>query len=609
MCGLIGIATTNGARTDRATAERMRDALTHRGPDDAGLFESPGLTLASRRLAVRDLSLSGHQPMVSPDGGHALAYNGELYNDAELRRDLERAGRTFISGCDTEVLLHALAEWGAGALERLRGMYAFAWADLTERRLTLARDPLGIKPLYWWRGPLDGAPDALLFASEIPALLEHPGVPRRPDPIGVSAYLTTIRTVLEDRTMFDGVRAVRPGEALAFDLTGPLAPQPVRPRAIRLAADAPPQDDHAPGAVREAVIESVRVHLRSDVPVCCLLSGGLDSAAIAWAARELGADLRTYCAGAPDEADIAGVPQSEDFRFARLIAETLGAEHTEAPVTRARFAEQWPALIARHGVPLSTPNEVAIHEVALRIRSQGDVVALSGEGADELFGGYEAPLLTADAHAASGGEDPGLDQLLGVAWVRPEHKAAALAEDLLGPVERDAWLIATYRDLFAQLAQAGPREDPLQAPLRFHRAINLTGLLGRLDTAMMRASVEGRTPFADVRVAGLAESMPMSAKFRRGVDGRPAQTKRALREAFTGLLPDEVTRRPKASFPLPFQRWVADHAETLVASKGVRLLLSEAAIRTVAQNPERAWQFAWPMINLAMWADRWWPDG
>lgn len=612
MCGFVGIASTAGRTpaAPRACVERMRDALTHRGPDDAGLFEAPGLSLGSRRLAVRDTGHAGHQPMVTPDGRHALAYNGELYNDDELRTELEGLGHTFAGTCDTEVLLHALAAWGVDAIGRLRGMYAFAWADLTTRTLTLARDPLGIKPLYWCRGPLAGAAPGIepgvVFGSEIHAILEHPDVPCRPDPIGVSAYLTTIRTVIEDRTLFEGIHAVRPGEALAFDFDGGLRPTQTRPRTLRLATASTPTTD-----LREAVLESVRVHLRSDVPVCCLLSGGLDSSAIAWCARELGADLRTYCAGAPGEADIAGVPQSDDFRYAHLIAERLGADHTEAPVTRERFASQWPELVHALGTPLSTPNEVAIHEVALRLRGQGDVVALSGEGADELFGGYEAPLMSAAAFHASEDRsmDPGHFQLLSHAWVGLEHKPAALAEELVGPAEGDAWLTETYSHVFQQVADAGPNDDPLQAPLRFHRLINLTGLLQRLDTSMMRTSVEGRTPFADVRIAGLAESLPMSAKFRRGAEGSPAGTKLSLRQAFEGVLPTEVTQRPKASFPLPFQRWVADHAATLQRSKGARRLLSEAAIQTVAQQPERAWQFAWPMINLAIWADRWWPDG
>lgn len=585
----------------------MRDTLAHRGPDDAGLIEAPGLILASRRLAIRHPGPEGAQPMRTPDAGHTLVYNGELYNDDELREALAREGVRPAGACDTETLLLALATWGERAIERLRGMYAFAWVDGARRRLTLARDPLGIKPLYFWTGPTR-AGATLVFASEIPAILAHPDVPVRPDAVGVSNYLTTIRTVIEDRTVFEGVRAVRTGEVLAFDLDAePIAPV-ARTRRTALAEPAN-QQAGLPERVRSVVAASVRAHTVSDRPVCCLLSGGLDSSAVTLEASASIGEVRTYCAGAPDESPVDGVPQSDDFRFARMVSEKLGTRHTEAPVSRALFAERWPDMVRRTGLPLSTPNEVAIHEVARRLRAEGDVVALSGEGADELFGGYEGPLVAALEHVRTGDADPGVFQLRSGAWLGPEHKAAALAPEILGVIEGDAWLVETYRRVASECADDGPTEDPLQAHLRFHRRMNLTGLLQRLDSAMMLASVEGRTPLADIEVARLAEGLSMSSKFRPASEGSPASTKRALREAFAGALPADVVRRPKASFPLPFQRWVDDHAPMLAGSRAVRGLLSEAAVRTVARSPSSAWSFSWPMINLAMWAERWWGEG
>ncbi|MEL7474540.1 MAG: asparagine synthetase B, partial [Planctomycetota bacterium] len=213
----------------------MRDTLVHRGPDDAGLLETPGLVLGSRRLAVRDPGPEGRQPMRTGDGRHALAYNGELYNDDELRADLEREGHPIEHGADTGVLLASLRAWGVDAIERLRGMYALAWADFGARTLTLARDPLGIKPLYWWTGSTrSGA--TLVFGSEPIAVLAHPDISARPDPIGVSNYLTTIRTVVEERTLFEGVRAVRPGETLGFALDAEPTASKARTRSFAFVA-------------------------------------------------------------------------------------------------------------------------------------------------------------------------------------------------------------------------------------------------------------------------------------------------------------------------------------------------------------------------------------
>ncbi len=587
-------------------AVRMRETLRARGPDDAGLWRCGDAAFAHRRLAVLDPSPAGRQPFVSPDGRCVLVYNGELYNDAELRRELAGEGVVFRTACDTETLLAALERWGAGALPRLRGMFALAFLDLRRRTLLLARDPLGIKPLYWWSGQTRWG-RAVVFGSEPRAVLAHPDVPVRPDPVGVSSYLTTIRTTLGERTLFEGVRALEPGAAIEWDLAAGAAARSHPPAAL----PAPEVSDAS--CIRASIEESVRVHLRSDVPTCALLSGGLDSSILcALAAREVG-DLDTYCSGA-----ITDEP-SADFPFARAVAAHIGSRHTEAPVSRGMFAERWPAMVAELGVPLSTPNEVAIHEVARTLRAGGRVVALSGEGADELFGGYELPMREATRHvarclaegrdaAASGGHF----HLHANAWVALDHKPAVLSGDCLAAAGGDAELLGFYEREFARLpADLPDAGDPfargLQAHLRFHRRVNLAGLLGRLDTATMLASVEGRTPFADARVAALAETLPMREKFiPPPSDGGPSGTKVVLRRAFADLLPAEVVERPKASFPLPFQAWVEDQGGRLRGSAFAREVFTDAAVETVAAQPGALWNLAWPMINVALWGDRWW---
>jgi len=620
MCGILGLATVSSRRVsvDTPVIERMRDMMAHRGPDGAGIWAHENVVLAHRRLAVVDLSPGGHQPMVTADGRFALVYNGELYNDGELRAELAGAGARFATESDTETVLRALAHWGPGAMGRFRGMYAVALVDTRERTVLLARDPLGIKPLVYALARVGGG-EELVFASEAQAILAHPGISARPDPVAMSAYLTTIRTVMGERTLFEGIRTLRPGQALIAELGG----DSIRIRDAGVAPGTGAGDAAAGGGVRASVEDSLTRHLRSDVPICCLLSGGLDSSILASiAVKHVGA-LHTYCSGAAGET-IGASP--EDFACARLVSSTLGTEHTEAPITREMFRQRWPEMVAAMGVPLSTPNEVAINEVARALRARGHVVALSGEGADELFAGYEIPMLEAArfegvlpaVKGAAGvrARHPGEFQLVSNAWVSPENKGAVLNPDVWRGLESDAVLLEFYRSEFDAVAAAGPigaggvsggageGMERLQAHLRFHRRINLSGLLSRLDSATMLASVEGRTPLADVCVAGLAESLPMGEKFEAGPGG--ARTKIALRAAFAADLPGSIVTRPKASFPLPFQAWAGDNAGVLRTSALSRQIFTEAAIHTVSQNPSALWQLAWPMINLAMWGRRYW---
>ncbi len=632
MCGIFGTVALRGMAPslNDAAVERLRDMLAHRGPDGAGLWRRGNAVLAHRRLAVIDPdSPAAAQPMATADGRFVMVYNGELYNDAEVRREIEARGvtdggfRGFRSRCDTETVLHAFATWGTGAFARLRGMYALAVYDTARSLLTLARDPLGVKPLYF-------AADAreVVFASEPGPIVRRPGFSARPNLRMVSAYLTTIRTVLGNETLFEGVHALGPGQMAQCDLTGsaPIV------RVVDFRAGARAGDDGgAIDRIRETIEDSIAAHLRSDVPTCALLSGGLDSTIVAAVAAErmeraAGGPLLTYCAGAAG--DDAGGVDSEDFAFARLAAGRIGSRHAEAVVSRAHFREMWPRMVEMMGAPLSTPNEVAIHAVASRLREDGCVVTLSGEGADELFGGYEPPLAAAwalERGRRSGGEkrSGGVFQMDSAAWTPRDAKRAVLSESAMRALEGDAWACGFYEREFERCErEAGEGADPLEAHLRMHRRINLTGLLQRLDTATMLASVEGRTPFADAVVAEAAEGLPMREKFRPveeegsggagegsgggAVVAARARTKVALRRAFADLVPVEIAERPKASFPLPFQQWVADHGATLRRSRFARQVFSAAAIEMVGADPARNWRLAWPMMNIAMWGDAWW---
>lgn len=608
------------------------------------MWRCESVALAHRRLAVVDLSEAAHQPMVEPGGRRAISYNGELYNDLELRRELVAEGVVFRSASDTETVLCALSKWGTGAIAKFRGMFALAYVDVEAQRLVLARDPMGIKPLYYAVVRVGGGADArdeLVFASEIPAILAHPGVRARPDPVTASGYLTTIRVTLGPRTLFAGVRTLLPGQTLEIDLSGDHAAVKSIDAWHTMEAGSGRAGVNGPGgwtlerardAVRAWVRDSVRLHLRSDVPVCELLSGGLDSSIIARIAAEIAIQRRnggaandadagfvdliadreghvsTYCAGA---VGAGGQAASDDFVYARLMAESINSRHTEVVVDRAMFASQWESMIRRTGVALSTPNEVAINAVAARIRADGRVVALSGEGADELFAGYVAPMQGIKGHVRgkSGTQwrrEGGAYQLVSNAWMSAEVKREALTREFRREAEDDETLRATY-DAEFERASAGV-DDPCEAHLRFIRRINLTGLLLRLDSASMLEGIEGRTPIADVEVARLAGELPMALKFVLEGEGQgaTARSKIALREAFAGDLPHEIVERPKASFPLPFQSWVVDRGSEIERSEWARSVFSPMLREMIKSDASKAWQLAWPSINLAMWARVWW---
>ena len=585
----------------------MRDTMTHRGPDDAGIWRCPWAVLGHRRLSVIAPGPEGHQPMVTPDARFALVYNGELYNDAELRTELAGRGVRFRTGCDTETVLHALAHWGEAGVRRLRGMFAIGFVDTHTGRVILARDPLGIKPLYAARIVGTDGPQ-IVFASEPAAVLAHPDMPARPDWVAVSAYLTTIRPTLGARTMFEGLGCLQPGETRVYDTrAGGGGGTGGTGGAVRV-IDAWDEPEIPPGDAadtRDMIAGSVVAHLRTDVPMCAMLSGGLDSAAlVAVATARLDHRLQTYCAGAR-----AG-GFDDDFTHAAEMAHRLDTTHTEVALDAHAFNERWAELIDRTGLPVSTPNETAIFAVASALRADGHVVALSGEGADELFGGYAPPMMQAAEHVRALGDRPGDDgglfHLRSNAWITADAKSSVLRDRVWEQAGRDAEIEAFYRDSFGALAERAPSDSPLQAHLRFHRRMNLPNLLRRLDSTTMLASVEGRTPFADIRVARFAESLPMSSKFR---PGDPPGTKIALRDAFRGVLPPSVVDRPKASFPLPFQGWMGARAAALKDSGFARSVFTDEAIEMVSAAPGQLWPLAWPMINIAMWGERWWGGG
>lgn len=591
MCGIAGIISNQPIEQSHVLA--MRDELEHRGPDDLGVTQTSCGTIGHTRLSILDLSALGHQPMQTPDKRFSLVYNGELYNNNELRKELNQCGVQFQSTCDTETVLHALATWGMEARNKFRGMYSFAFIDTLNQVCLLARDPMGVKPLYTAKMETQ---NALLFASEIRSIVAHPGFSPQPDWVAMSAYMTTIRPEFARRTLYQGIQPHEPGE---WSLVSTETLEVVQSASVwetnvhNLHSGNPDETEHV---IRDSVV----AHLRSDVPMCALLSGGLDSSIIAKIAMDELGSLRTFCAGARSEGF------DDDFAMAKLVSQHLGTEHTEVEITRELFLKQWQSMLARTRLPLSTPNEVAIHEVCKELRNQGFPVTLSGEGADELFGGYEIPMMKSHAFVDSIDDS---DRVAGAyhiesnAWVSAMQKPMVLNEQWSAISSNDEELRSWYQNSYDALRAS--TSDSEQAHLAFLRRMNLTNLLRRLDTSSMLCSVEGRTPFADINVARFAESLPMQSKF---VPGEQLQTKIALRNAFATGLPDQVVNRSKASFPLPFQEWIGSVSQLMTRSTFAKELYRTSAIELITKDPHSHWNLTWPMLNLVIWGEQQWGD-
>lgn len=588
MCGIAGILRLDGApagAAEETAVTRMLARIAHRGPDDRGTATIGPACLGAVRLSILDLSPAGHMPMEDGTGRAMLAYNGEIYDFAAHRRRLEAAGEVFRSRTDTEVLLRLLLREGEEALGNLTGMFAFALYDAQARRLLLGRDRYGVKPLYW---TVDGP--RLLFASEIKAIL--PELSRREPDRGALAEWWLFRNLdgLGERTLFAGIRQLPAGCLLEVE-DGRIRPvrrwydplDHVSPEAFRelSALSAAAVTDR----VAELLEESVRLRLVSDVPVGVLLSGGLDSSLVTLMAARHQRDLAAFHVSVP-----AG-PAYDELPYARTVAERCGIRlvvHRLAPeVFRSGLAEvAW-----LEDLPITHPNSVAYHQIARRAREEGVIVLLSGEGADELFGGYRwshrrrrllarlrplyarLPPRLRDALTllVFGGE--GLP--LTAHRFRDALPAAVAAVDSGLRAELEARALEAFAfvdDVAARTVMAGTVVD---------LADFLAPLLRRLDRTTMGASVECREPFLDQRLVHLALCLPPPFKVGRRAD------KRILKEIAVRELPRAHVFRPKMGFPLPlsdYLRPLADgrafeggfvHAELGFTRTGIERILAE----------------------------------
>jgi asparagine synthase (glutamine-hydrolysing) len=611
MCGICGIASTRGA-PDRDRLAAMSSTLVHRGPDSDGLVVDGPVGLAARRLSIIDLA-TGDQPVANEDGSVTVVQNGEIYNYRELRRELERAGHRFATQGDTEVLAHLYEEHGDAFAGRLRGMFAVAIWDAGRRRLVLARDRFGIKPLLY-RATAEG----LEFASELRAL------PRGEIDLDALEAFLAFNAIPAPLTIFRDVRKLPPGHLLVWDEDGSL-------RLERFARPAPPpaeevrSEDTAELAeeLRSRLRDSVRAHLVSDVPVGVLLSGGVDSATLAaLAAQESAEPLRTFSVGFAERS-------FDELGDARRVAERYGTRHREL-LLRPDAALLLPALAAAFDEPFADSSALPTYLVSQL--AAGDVkVALSGEGGDELFGGYytyAADLLALRVGRLAGLARPLVERLpssSGKASFDYRAKRFVRAAHL-PPLERHhGWKEIFAPEARAELTGRRPTFDPVD-PLRTRFAETegaellarlqdvdlglylVDDLLVKTDRASMAHSLEARVPFLDTVVTNLALALPTRHKVRG------LAKKVLLRKAVEPLLPRSVVHGRKRGFSIPAAAWLRGELEPFA-----RETLSPETLRRqgffrpevvtrlidehVARREDRSRQL-WGLLTFTLWHER-----
>jgi asparagine synthase (glutamine-hydrolysing) len=566
MCGICGVA--GGDPSDgRELVARMCAAMVHRGPDDEGSVHLDGVTLGMRRLSIIDIE-GGHQPIHNEDSTVWVVQNGEIYNHLELREVLLNAGHTFATRSDTEVLVHGYEEWGEAMVERLNGMFAFAILDLRRRRVLLARDRMGIKPLHY---AVDGR--RLVFASELKALLRDPVLRRDIDPVALDEYLA-LEFVPSPRSIVRGISKLPPAHTLEWFLGSGMhrLHRYWSPTLGEETGSSSGDVDERAEELRVVMRESVRKELISDVPLGVFLSGGIDSSAVTAMMSQLGSDVKSFSVGFAERS-------FDESRYARQVARHLGTDHHELTLEPSMLLDlisQLPTLLDE---PLGDASIIPTYLLSAFTRRHVKV-ALGGDGGDELFAGY--PTLQAHRLAGYYNRAP---RLLREGLIEPVVRRLPVSRDNLSfdfrakrfvsgaarPVaerhrrwmgsfaaeERTALLSADVREQLkgsghirvAEHEGAAPADLLNQVLLMDMRLYLENDILVKLDRASMMASLEGRVPLLNNDFVEFATRLPLDMKLR-GL--RP---KFLLKRALRGLLPDDILNRPKKGFGIPVAHW------------------------------------------------------
>src|SRR5687767_12093176 len=625
MCGIAGFASASVLGPDeRHRARTMRDVLVHRGPDGAGLWADDHAVLAHRRLSIVDLA-GGHQPLSNESGAIWVTFNGEIYNHADVRAELETAGHQYRTRSDTETIVHAYEEWGDECMHRFRGMFAFGLWDAPRRRLLLVRDRLGVKPLYWAQ-----VGDRVLFASEIKAILESGLVAPAANDRVLSEVLAT-RSTAGTETMFQGIYKLLPGHRLVFEqgrvriekywdlpLDGP------DPELERLS------ERELIDRFRSLLQQSVRLRLMADVPLGMFLSGGIDITAVAaLMAREVDRPIDTFSVAFADR-------QFSELDYARQAARAIGANSHEIVIDDNDFFGALPRLIWHEDEPIAHPSSVPLHFVSALARQHVKVV-LTGEGSDELlagYGKYPRSLVNWRAGAAYAAVPDAVrdwvanrvvPRLPGKfaryarrSFVAMPHTPEAMFFDNFASIglARQAALLAPAVAAQANAERAyGPSRDYFDRPNGRSTTLDrllytdlktyLVELLMKQDQMSMAASIESRVPFLDHKLVEFAAVLPARMKLRG------FNTKWILREAVKGILPESILTRPKMGFPVPFGLWMRGPwqqlaRDVLLDSRSVqRGIIDRAAVDRLlaahAAGEAEGGDAIWSLLNVELW--------
>ncbi len=620
MCGIAGIFNTNGQPADRDALLRMAQCITHRGPDGERFYldDQAGLGLAYRRLRIIDLSDAAMQPMTNEDGSLQLIFNGEIYNYIEMRPILEARGHRFSSKSDSETILHAYEEWGTDCLRRFNGMFAFALWDIRRRALFVARDRVGVKPLYYhWQN------NTLVFASEIKTLFQHPDITPEPNLSAIIEYMNAMYTTGE-HTWFRGINRLLPGHFMVVTPDG---------LTIRQWWDLPSQENdlglhperYYIDKTRELLEDSVRLRLRSDVPLGSHLSGGLDSSAIvALLSGQLansGERLRTF-SGA-----FAGGSEYDERRYIHLVTRRYGTDHREVLPTADDLPRLLDKMVWHMDEPAAGPGILLQWAVCELTRQSGVTVINGGQGGDEAWGGYfgyipaylrtltrlarQHPILAADLlqDALTLLGRPNLRANL-IKAIRAGRSGRLQADSTRGPWAGrvfDDWRATSdeYRVDPEHLSRLNGRSS-LAATMRYDLKWYLPALLQVEDRTSMAFSLESRAPLLDYRLLEHAASVPSSLRIKG------LQMKHILREAVADLLPKPIyLRADKMGMPTPMGPWFRDplaswlratltSPETLSTGILSPQYINQALDEHLAGRKDRSLDL-WKLLNVQSW--------
>ncbi len=577
MCGIAGELRFDGQAPDLAALARMNAQQTRRGPDGGGVHAQGSQAWGHRRLKIMDLSESAQQPMFDPALGLGIVFNGAIYNHPELRRELEGKGYSFYSHGDTEVLLKAYHAWGEDFVRRVNGMFAFALWERDSGRVLLGRDRLGIKPLYY--APIEGG---LRFASALPALLAAGGVDTAIDPAALNYYLSFHAVVPAPHTLLAGVRKLAPGTLMRIEADGRRSER--RFWSLEYARDAADEGrsfEEWTEVLLEALRAAVRRRLVADVAVGALLSGGVDSSLIVGLMAEAGVkELRTYNVGFAD----VGGEKGNEFEYADIVARAFGTVHERIFVPEGELLTRLPEAVAAMNEPMVSHDCIGFYLLAEAVSRHTKVVQ-SGQGADEVFGGYHwYPKLAASA-------DPVADYLAAF-----RDRDFAEYSRVVGPQWQGVDASAAY--VAASFGAPGA-DDPVEKALRLDTTVMLVDdPVKRVDNMTMAFGLEARVPFLDHELVELAARIPVRHKLAHGGKG-------VLKEAARKLIPAAVIDRPKGYFPVPALKYlqgpVLERVRDALSSRAARarglfrqdyvdLLLADPSAHITPLRGSKLWQ-------------------